>query len=102
MRLIGQPLLVRALRRHRQARQWIETWVVTVQDAAWTNLADVRKDDASADGVKLPSRIVVTIFDVKGNEYRLLTKIDYDGQVVQFLELLTHAEYDKNRWKERY
>jgi mRNA interferase HigB len=59
-------------------------------------------DYPSTDGVKLKSQIVVTVFNVKGNEYRLLTNVNYDRQAVLVLELLTHAEYDKERWKERY
>lgn len=56
----------------------------------------------AADGVKLKSGLVVTIFNVKGNEYRLLTSIDYAGGIVEVLEVPTHAEYDKNLWKAKY
>ena len=80
----------------------MEAWRASVEDAAWSNLAELRIDYPSADGVKLRSQVVVTVFNVKGNEYRLLTSVDYARQVVQFLELLTHAEYDKERWKSRY
>jgi mRNA interferase HigB len=62
----------------------------------------VSTDYPSADGVKLGSAIVVTVFNVKGNEYRLLTHVNYDQQAVLVLELLTHAEYDKDLWKIRY
>ena len=99
MRLIGQDVLVRAMRKHSDARQWIAAWVVTVEDATWSSLEDLRQDYPSADGVKLKSQLVVTVFNVRGNEYRLLTSVNYAGQVVQVLELLTHAEYDKDRWK---
>ena len=102
MRLIGQDVLTRSLRKHTDARPWIAAWVATVEDSTWTSLQDVREDYPSTDGVKLMSRIVVTIFNVKGNEYRLLVSINYSGQVVQVLELLTHAEYDKGKWKKRY
>ena len=102
MLLIGRDVLVKAVKTHPDARQWIAAWTATAEDAAWTNLADVRKDYPSADGVELRSRIVITVFNVKGNRYRLLTQVDYGGQVVQALELLTHAEYDKEQWKQRY
>lgn len=102
MRLIGQDVLVKALRKHTEARKWIEAWVSTVEDAQWRSLDDVRIDYPSADGVKLESTVVVTVFNVKGNVYRLLTNINYIGQVVLVLALLTHAEYDKEKWKGRY
>jgi mRNA interferase HigB len=102
MRLIGQDVLTRALRRHPDCRRWIVAWIATVEDANWANLNEVRNDYPSADGVKLKSDVVVTVFNVRGNEYRLLTNVNYSAQVVQVLELLTHAEYDKDRWKARY
>ena len=102
MRLIGQDVLVKAVRRHPDVRKWITAWVATVEDAAWQSLENVRQDYPSADGVKLKSEVVVTVFNVKGNDYRLLTNVDYRGQFVLVLELLTHPEYDKERWKGRY
>jgi len=102
MRLIGQDVLSKAMRKHADARKWLQAWAVTAEDAAWRSLDDVRADYPSADGVKLRSRIVVTVFNVKGNEYRLLTNINYESRVVLVLELLSHAEYDKDQWKGRY
>jgi mRNA interferase HigB len=102
MRLIGQDVLTKSLKKHPDARTWIFAWVATVEDAEWRSLDDVRRDYPSADGVKLASRVVVTVFNVKGNEYRLLTNMNYVAQVVQVLAVLTHAEYDKDRWKQRY
>ena len=102
MRLIGQDALVRSLKKHADARQWIASWVATVEEAVWGSLEDVRRDYPAADGVKLKSNVVITVFNVKGNEYRLLTSVDYRARLIQVLELLTHAEYDKDRWKQRY
>lgn len=102
MRLIGQDVLNRAMRKHADAGMWLKVWAMTVDDAQWQNIDDLRMDYPSADGIKLKSRIVVTVFNVKGNEYRLVTNVNYDAQAVLVLELLTHAEYDKDRWKGRY
>jgi mRNA interferase HigB len=83
-------------------RKWLTTWGATVEAAVWHGLDDVRKAYPTADGVRLKSRLVVTVFNVKGNEYRQLTSIDYDAGIVEVLDVLTHAEYDKNLWKEKY
>jgi mRNA interferase HigB len=100
--LIGQDVLTRAMRTHADARKWLQAWVVTAQDAVWRSIDDVRADYPSADGVRLRSHVVVTVFNVRGNEYRLLTSINYGRQAILVLALLTHAEYDKGRWKEWY
>ncbi len=52
-----------------------------------------------ADGVSLKSGVVVTIFNLKGNEYRLLTFIHCAAQRIVIMDVLTHAEYDKGKWK---
>jgi mRNA interferase HigB len=102
MILVGQDVLHRAGRRNAPLRRWLTIWAATVENKNWANLNDVRMDYPTADGVKLSSHLVVTIFNVKGNEYRLLTAIDYDAEIVEALEVLTHAEYDKELWKDRY
>ncbi|WP_373536586.1 type II toxin-antitoxin system HigB family toxin [Microcoleus sp.] len=40
-----------------------------------------------------------TIFNVKGNKYRLIVSLNYQKQIVYIKYILTHAEYDKNNWK---
>ncbi len=42
-----------------------------------------------------------TVFNIKGNAYRLITAIHYDRGRIYIRELLTHAEYDKGDWKQR-
>ena len=41
----------------------------------------------------------MTVFNIKGNEYRLLTLVDYENAIVVIKDVLTHAEYDKGAWK---
>jgi len=102
MTIVGQDVLHRAARRNAPLRKWLQVWAATVELRVWSSLNDLRRDYPAADGVKLKSGLVVTVFNVKGNEYRLLTSIDFDIAVVEVLELLTHSKYDKNAWKERY
>lgn len=102
MTLLGQDVLTRAGRRNKPLRAWLETWAAIVVRTAWHSLAEVRRTYPSADGVALRSGTVMTVFNVKGNEYRLLTWIDYDVQVIEALEVIAHSEYDKDLWKARY
>ena len=102
MTLVGQDVLQKAGRRNIPLRIWLAEWAAAVQVLEWQNIGDVHKAYPSADGVPLGSGTVVTVFNAKGNSYRLITWIDYDAQVVEALEVLTHAEYDKNLWKAKY
>jgi mRNA interferase HigB len=40
-----------------------------------------------------------TVLNIKGNKYRLILDLDYEEQVVYFKYFLTHAEYDREQWK---
>ena len=40
-----------------------------------------------------------TVFNIKGNKYRLILDIDYEEQVAYFKYFLAHADYDKEKWK---
>jgi mRNA interferase HigB len=102
MKVIGQEVLARSRKRHADARAWIEGWVRVVESATWRSIGDVRKSYAHADGVRLQSGNTVTVFNCKGNEYRLLCYIAYVVQTVQVLEVVPHAEYSKELWKARY
>jgi mRNA interferase HigB len=40
-----------------------------------------------------------TVFNIKGNTYRLIADINYIKQRIYIKYILTHAEYDKEQWK---
>ena len=43
---------------------------------------------------------MLTVFNIGGNKYRLITRIRYDYQLLNIRGVLTHSEYDKQKWKE--
>ncbi len=62
--------------------------------ARWKNRAQLKADFPSADYVP-----PFTVFNVKGNKYRLIALIDYMEQIVMVRDVLTHATYSKGKWK---
>jgi mRNA interferase HigB len=40
------------------------------------------------------------VFNIGGNKYRLVTRIRYPSQKVFILKVMTHSEYDKDKWKD--
>jgi mRNA interferase HigB len=97
--LIGEDILHHAAAKHPDATTWINNWISTTRLAEWQSIIDVRRDFPSADGVKLSRGIVVTVFNVSGNKYRVLTVIGYSVATVQVRQFLTYAEYSKQNWK---
>ena len=62
--------------------------------AQWRSLSDTRQDFPHADLVG-----VCTVFNIKGNTYRLIAKIHYGKKRVYIRSVLTHEEYERGRWK---
>ncbi len=69
-------------------------WFRIAKKARWQSLDEVRLSLPSADGVEK-----YTVFNIKGNRYRLITEINYRTGRIFVREVLTHAEYDRGGWK---
>jgi mRNA interferase HigB len=86
--------LKEAAEKHSDLAAPLDAWYRIATKAKWANLADVRKTWASADSVEQ-----YTVFNIKGNDYRLIAEINYLTGRVFLRYVLTHAEYDRGRWK---
>jgi mRNA interferase HigB len=94
MHVLSRRRLREAAQRHRELEAPLDTWYRIARRAEWASLADVRKTWATADTVgRYP------VFNVKGNDYRLITEINYRSGRVFIRQVLTHAEYDREKWK---
>lgn len=103
--VLNTVALERFARKHRDAAGPLSSWLAVVQRAAWESLADVRRVYPAADGVSVRvaggAVVVVTVFNIKGNRYRLLAVVNYAAAICRVADVLTHAEYSTDRWKER-
>ena len=82
--------------KHRDAEEVLKGWQNHVRRANWSNFAEMRAEYPAADLVGK-----YTIFNIKGNNYRLIAEIDYAKQHVVIREIMPHAKYSKNHWKRR-
>jgi mRNA interferase HigB len=94
MHVISRKKLKEAIMRRGDLEVPLNAWFRIAKKADWKNLADVRKTFSSADAVG--NR---TVFNVKGNRYRLITEINYAFGRIYIRHVLTHAEYDRGSWK---
>ena len=100
MRIIKEAFLRDAAEQYPKAAKYLAAWAATVRAAAWRNMADVRGCYGSADVVHVRSRKPVIVFNVCGNTYRLVVAMHFNRQMAYTLRFLTHAEYDRNDWKD--
>lgn len=101
MRVISRARLREFWRRHPDAEPWLAAWFRNAEKATWRDVQDVRKLYRHADGVRVDcssGTLTATVFNVKGNKYRMITLIRYPA-VVYIKDVLTHAEYDRYDWK---
>ena len=95
VRVISHRAIVEAARRHPDAGAGLDNWYRITRRAHWRHLADTKRDFAHADQAGDS-----TVFNIKGNQYRLIARIIYATQKVFVRGILTHAEYDKGGWRE--
>lgn len=74
-------------------------WLETVRRSEWNNHADVRRGFTDADRVTVESGRTVYVFNIEHNRHRLIAAIHFNTQTVYVLWIMTHSEYDRNRWK---
>jgi mRNA interferase HigB len=76
------------------AKKAVEAWYTVIKSSDWSSLEDIRKVYRDAEAVGN-----FTVFNIKGNKYRLIVGINYVKQRVYFKYFLTHAEYNRDVWK---
>jgi mRNA interferase HigB len=95
LHIISRKKFKEAATCHSDLEAPLDVWFRIAKRASWQNLTDVRKTFASADSVNR-----WTVFNIKGNRYRLITEINYRFQRVYIRHVLAHAEYDQEEWKQ--
>lgn len=94
MHIISRKKLLDAAEKHRELNDPLDVWYRIAKKAEWKNLVDVRRTFTSADVVE-----GFTIFNIKGNAYRLITEINYWTGRIFLRHVMTHAEYSKGGWR---
>jgi mRNA interferase HigB len=82
-------------KRHADSVASLSNWFQTARKAKWRSFVELRADFASADQVGRR-----TVFNIGGNKYRLIARVNYLRQRVFILYIMKHAEYVKGDWKE--
>lgn len=95
MRVIKRGALVQFWQQHPDAKSSLESWYAVVRRAAWRNPAEMKAVYPNADLVGRR-----TVFNIAGNKYRLIARVNYQARRVFVLYILTHAEYDRGNWNQ--
>ncbi len=77
--------------KHADCELQLKTWYRETEKSKWESINELKKEYPSASILK-NNRIV---FNIKGNDYRLIVKFNFDYQLAWIRFIGTHAEYDK-------
>lgn len=91
MRIISKSTLVEYYTKEPQARSALEEWYEKTRRAEWTCFADMKQTFNSVDAVGNQHYV----FNIKGNDYRLVVVVQFTPKTVFVRFVGTHKEYDR-------
>jgi len=99
VRVISKKTLRAFWEDHADSQDALLHWYKAATKAVWDDLDQVRRTYPHADVVKLSEADTVTVFNIKGNSYRLIARINYEFKLINIRAVMTHAQYSKGAWK---
>lgn len=92
MRVIAKRTLVQFWESgHGDAEQPLKTWHALAKAASWGRPKEIKARFATASFLA-NNRVV---FNIAGNKYRLVVKLEYELKAIYIRFISSHAEYDK-------
>jgi len=91
VRVVKRKTLVDFYSKHKETKNQLDVWYYEAKNSNWNNPVEVKEKYGTASIVG-DNKVV---FNIKGNKYRLVTKINYQMKIVYIKFIGTHKEYDK-------
>ena len=105
MRIVRENELAKFAERHPNTRASLNHWVQLMREGSFKSIIDLRETFGRVSPVKVRPRrfnrdsITLTVFNISGNDARLIAVVQYAKQVVIIDQVLTHDEYDTGNWR---
>jgi len=90
-RIVAKRTIREFWEKHEDSKEYLQTWYQTAKAAKWVKPSDIKEFYATVSILK-NSRVV---FNIKGNDYRLVAKINYERQWLFIKFIGSHSDYDK-------
>jgi len=96
MNVVARKKIIEFVKKHTDSKEALSNWYYDASSSIWETPQDIKDRYRSASFI---SRNTV-IFNIKGNKYRLVTKIAFNTKTVYIKWIGTHAEYNKMNFEE--
>jgi mRNA interferase HigB len=88
----GEMRVAKFARKHADARKPLARFLAIVRQAAWSHFPEVKQSFPATDYVPATQML---IFDIGGNRYRLVARVDFELQALLIRAVMTHEQYDR-------
>jgi mRNA interferase HigB len=96
MRVISYKKIQDFARKHADSKKPLYAWYKIIKHTNFGSFADLRKTFSSSDQVGK-----LTVFNIGGNKYRLVSAIHYNRSILYIRAILTYEEYNDGAWKKK-
>lgn len=94
MHIISWKKLDDFITKHPNSESSLKSWFKIIKNSNFKDFNELKKVFNTVDKVNN-----LTVFNINGNSFRLIVAIHYNRQKVFIRNILTHADYDKEKWK---
>jgi mRNA interferase HigB len=95
VRVYGEAALARFARKHPDSRKPLQRFLRIARNADWPQFPAVKQSFAATDYAPGSGTL---IFDIGGNKFRLIARVDFEEQILYIQSVLTHKEYERGRF----
>lgn len=105
MRIVRANELAKFAERHPNTRASLNNWARLMREGSFKSIIELRETFGRVSPMKVRPRrfnrnsITLTVFNISGNDARLIAVVQYAKQVVIIDQVLTHDEYDAGNWR---
>ena len=92
MTVLGEAMLAGFAKKHPASRRPLQRFIAIARAAEWPHFPGVKATFPSADYAPATGTL---IFNIGGNKYRLIARVDFEEQLLMIQNIQTHPEYDR-------
>jgi mRNA interferase HigB len=92
VRVFGEAVVASFAKKHTASRKPLQRFVAIARAAVWPHFPAVKDTFPATDYAPATGTL---IFNIGGNKYRLIARVDFEEQLLLIQAVLTHQEYDR-------